>query len=330
MRFSKITAVAYHLPERILPDSEIARLHPEWDITRISQKTGIVERRRAGVNETALALGVKAAERLFMGNGLSRVMVDAAIFCTQNPDYVLPPNSCLAHARLGLRADIPVYDLSHGCAGFVSALSMADALVRAGMARHVLVITADTYSKRMNPDDRAVQTLFGDAGAATLVSESNVECIGSFAFDTDGTGAQNLIVPMSGARGGEVKGTASPGLRGPKDLYMNGREIMAFAISKVPELMDRSLSKAGLSVGDIDWFVFHQANVFMLENLKAICGLPDDKFVINMQKIGNAVSASIPIALRMTIDEGRIKRGDRILSVGFGVGYESGAMIMTL
>ena len=292
MSFSKITAVAYHLPVRILSDSEIARLHPEWDIARISRKTGIVERRRAGEDETALDLGVKAAERLFEENGLSREMVDAAIFCTQNPDYVLPPNSCLAHARLGLRADIPVYDLSHGCAGFVSALSMADALVRAGRARHVLVITADTYSKRMNPDDRTVQTLFGDAGAATLVSESDAECIGSFAFDTDGAGAKNLIVPMSGARGGEVEGTASPGLRGPKDLYMNGREIMTFALSKVPELMDRSLAQAGLSVGDIDWFVFHQANVFMLENLKAICGLPDDKFVVNMQKIGNTVSAS--------------------------------------
>ena len=173
MGFSKIAAVAYHLPERILSDTEIARLHPEWDIARISQKTGIVERRRAGEDETALDLGVRAAERLFEENGLSREMVDAAIFCTQNPDYVLPPNSCLAHARLGLRADIPVYDLSHGCAGFVSALSMADALVRAGRARHVLVITADTYSKRMNPDDRTVQTLFGDAGAATLVSESD-------------------------------------------------------------------------------------------------------------------------------------------------------------
>ncbi|MBO7621118.1 MAG: hypothetical protein J6T06_11450, partial [Victivallales bacterium] len=163
MRFSKIAAIAYHLPERILSDSEIARLHPDWAVARISQKTGIVERRRASEDETALDLGVKAAERLFAENGFSREMVDAAIFCTQNPDYILPPNSCLAHARLGLRADIPVYDLSHGCAGFVSALSMADAIVRAGMARHVLVMTADTYSKRMNPDDRTVQTLFGDA-----------------------------------------------------------------------------------------------------------------------------------------------------------------------
>ncbi len=329
MGFSKIAAVAYHLPERILSDTEIARLHPEWDIARISQKTGIVERRRAGEDETALDLGVRAAERLFGENGLSREMVDAAIFCTQNPDYVLPPNSCLAHARLGLRADIPVYDLSHGCAGFVSALSMADALVRAGRARHVLVITADTYSKRMNPADRTVQTLFGDAGAATLVSESDAECIGSFAFDTDGAGAKNLIVPMSGARGGEIEGTASPGLRGPKDLYMNGREIMAFALSKVPELMDRSLGQAGFSVGDIDWFVFHQANVFMLENLKAICGLPDDRFVVNMQKIGNTVSASIPIALRMAKDE-IAGFGGKILIAGFGVGYESGVAIISM
>ena len=327
--FSKITAVAYHLPERILSDSDIARLHPEWDIARISQKTGIVERRRAGEDETALDLGVKAAERLFEENALSRELIDAAVFCTQNPDYVLPPNSCLAHARLGLRPDIPVYDLSHGCAGFVSALSMADALVRSGMARHVLVITADTYSKRMNPEDRTVQTLFGDAGAAALVSESDTECIGSFAFDTDGTGAKNLIVPMSGARGGDVEGTASPGLRTPADLYMNGREIMTFALSKVPELMDRTLARAGLAIGDIDWFVFHQANVFMLENLKAICGLPDDKFVINMQKVGNTVSASIPIALRMAKDE-IAGFGGKILVAGFGVGYESGAAIIRM
>ena len=327
--FSKITAIAYHLPERILSDSDIARLHPEWDIARISRKTGIVERRRAGEDETALDLGVKAAERLFEENALSRELIDAVVFCTQNPDYVLPPNSCLAHARLGLRPDIPVYDLSHGCAGFVSALSMADALVRSGMASHVLVITADTYSKRMNPEDRTVQTIFGDAGAAALVSESDTECIGSFAFDTDGTGAKNLIVPMSGARGGEVEGTASPGLRTPADLYMNGREIMTFALSKVPELMDRALARAGLAIGDIDWFVFHQANVFMLENLKAICGLPDDKFVINMQKVGNTVSASIPIALRMAKDE-IAGFGGKILVAGFGVGYESGAAIIRM
>lgn len=327
--FSKIAAIAYHLPERILSDSDIARLHPEWDIARISRKTGIVERRRAGEDETALDLGVKAAERLFEENALSRELIDAVVFCTQNPDYVLPPNSCLAHARLGLRPDIPVYDLSHGCAGFVSALSMADALVRSGMASHVLVITADTYSKRMNPEDRTVQTIFGDAGAAALVSESDTECIGSFAFDTDGTGAKNLIVPMSGARGGEVEGTASPGLRTPADLYMNGREIMTFALSKVPELMDRALARAGLAIGDIDWFVFHQANVFMLENLKAICGLPDDKFVINMQKVGNTVSASIPIALRMAKDE-IAGFGGKILVAGFGVGYESGAAIIRM
>ena len=327
--FSKITAIAYHLPERILSDSDIARLHPEWDIARISRKTGIVERRRAGEDETALDLGVKAAERLFEENALSRELIDAVVFCTQNPDYVLPPNSCLAHARLGLRPDIPVYDLSHGCAGFVSALSMADALVRSGMASHVLMITADTYSKRMNPEDRTVQTIFGDAGAAALVSESDTECIGSFAFDTDGTGAKNLIVPMSGARGGEVEGTASPGLRTPADLYMNGREIMTFALSKVPELMDRALARAGSAIGDIDWFVFHQANVFMLENLKAICGLPDDKFVINMQKVGNTVSASIPIALRMAKDE-IAGFGGKILVAGFGVGYESGAAIIRM
>ena len=327
MAFSKIAALAYHLPERTFTDSEIARLHPDWDVARISQKTGITERRRAADDETALDLGVQAAERLFETNEIPREKVDAIVFCTQNPDYLLPPDSCLAHARLGLRPDIPAYDLSHGCAGFVSALSLADALVRAGRAQHVLVITADTYSKRMNPNDRTVQTLFGDAGAAALVTESETEGIGAFAFDTDGSGFRNLIVPMSGARKGEIDGTASPGLRGAGDLFMNGREIMTFALSKVPELMDRSLAAAGLSVDDIDWFVFHQANAFMLENLKVICGLPDEKFIVNMHKIGNTVSASIPIALRMAMD-GRPGFGGRVLIVGFGVGYESGAAIV--
>ena len=329
MAFSKIEAIAYYLPEQTFPDSEVARLHPEWDVGRISLKTGVTDRRRASEDETALDLGVKAAERLFSESGFPREKVDAVVFCTQNPDYILPPNSCLAHERLGLRNDIPAYDLSHGCAGFVSALSMADALIRAGAARHVLVMTADTYSKRMNPDDRTVQTLFGDAGAATLVSESDTERIGAFAFDTDGSGSRNLIVPMSGARKGEVEGTASPGLRGPADLYMNGREIMVFALSKVPELMDRSLAKAGFSVDDVDWFVFHQANAFMLENLRAICGLPEDKFVVNMHKIGNTVSASIPIALRMAMDA-KPAFGGKVLIVGFGVGYESGSAVIDI
>lgn len=330
MPYSRISHIAFSLPKMVLADEDLQREHPDWDVGRISRKSGITSRCRVTDSETALDLGVSAAERLFDETGFSRDHVDALIFCTQHPDYILPPNSCLAHHRLHLRSSIPVYDLCHGCAGFVSALSMADSLIRSAMANHVLVITGDTYSKHMNPNDRTVQTLFGDGGAATLVSSCEQEAIGPFAFDTDGSGAKNLIVPMSGARTGVLEGTADPTLRGPADLFMNGREIMVFALRKVPELMEQTLSKANIAIDGVDFFVFHQANKFMLESLRSICDIPEDKFIINMGEIGNTVSASIPIALRMAQDCGTIKNGMKVFLIGFGVGYECAATLATL
>src|ERR1019366_8587001 len=196
-----ITAVASYLPEGRLSNDRLAAELGAWTADDILQKTGIAERRIASTDECASDLGVAAAERLFAG-GVSREEIDYLLFCTQSPDYFLPTTACLVQERLKLRTDIGAIDFNQGCSGFVYGLSLAKSLVETGLARNVLLITAETYSKFINKRDRSVRTVFGDAAAATLVSgiESDTDLLGPFVFGTDGRGANNLIVPTGAAR----------------------------------------------------------------------------------------------------------------------------------
>jgi 3-oxoacyl-[acyl-carrier-protein] synthase-3 len=227
-------------------------------------------------------------------------------------------------------------DINQGCSGFVYGLALAKSLVEAGLASCVLLVTADTYSKFLHPRDRTVRTIFGDGAAATLVvrSDSEDEAIGPFVLGTDGRGACHLIVPAGGLRQrpdsetGMATEAEGGNWRSDENLYMNGPEIFNFTLSAVPPLVEELLLKANGGLPAVDYFVFHQANRFMLERLRNKLKIAPDKFCIDMEDCGNTVSSTIPLALERARRGGRITSGQRVMLVGFGVGYSWAAAMV--
>jgi 3-oxoacyl-[acyl-carrier-protein] synthase-3 len=336
MRKASIAAVSSYLPERMLTNDQLAAEFPDWPAEKILEKTGIACRRVALDEECASDLGVRAAQRLFESGACRPEDIDFLLFCTQSPDYFLPATACLIQDRLGLRTSCGAIDFNQGCSGFVYGLSLAKSLIESGVSDRVLLITAETYSKFINPRDRSVRTIFGDAAAATLVAavESDDDLVGPFVFGTDGRGAENLIVTAGGLRKplslvtAEEREDKGGNWRSDENLYMNGPEIFNFTLNTVPAAAKALLSRAGYALDEVDHFVFHQANRFMLDRLRAKMSIPPEKFVIDMEDCGNTVSSTIPIALERMMASGHLCAGDRLMLIGFGVGYSwAGAML---
>ncbi len=331
---ASISVIEYYLPEQVLTNAGLAAEFPGWTMEKIQSKTGIEERRIAAADEFASDLAVNAAERLF-ATGIDRESLDALLYCTQSPDYFLPATACLLQHRLGLPTTIAALDFNLGCSGYIYGLGLARGLIESGQAKRVLLLTADTYSKFIHPGDRSVRTLFGDAAAATLVeaSETSGGLNGPFVYGTDGSGAQNLIVPAGGLRkphtdNPEVTTDGAGNQRTENHLYMDGPEIFNFTLRVVPATVEALLAKSGLALDDISLFVFHQANQYLLEHLRKRLGVRAEKFVVSMQKCGNTVSSTIPIALKMAGDAGQLQPGMKVMLLGFGVGYSWGGTIM--
>ena len=261
-----LKAIEYYVPERVLTNAELAVLYPEWTADRIEKKLGIVERHIAADDETAADLGVKAAQRLFAAGVCQPAEIDYLLFCTQAPDYFLPSSACVMQARLGIPQDAGALDFNLGCSGYIYGLSLAKGLIETDQARNVLLITADTYSKMMHPQDKSVRTLFGDGATATLVQASACPqvAIGPFVLGTDGRGARNLIVEAGAFRKRQATNQPVFDENGNPQcdscLYMNGGEIFTFTLETVPKAVNDLLTKAGLRMAGIDLFVFHQAN----------------------------------------------------------------------
>lgn len=334
MMNAHISAIEFHLPEAVLSSEGLAAEFPGWSVEKIQSKTGITERHIARGDEFASDLAVRAAEKLF-STGIPRESVDALFLCTQSPDYLLPTTACLLQDRLSLPTTVAALDYNLGCSGFIYGLGLAKGFIASGQAQRVILITADTYSKFIHPGDRSVRTLFGDAAAATIIDASagSGGLSGPFLYGTDGSGAENLIVPRGGLRRPrqeDAETTTDDGgnQRTENHLYMNGPEIFNFTLRIVPQTVDALLAKSGLTAGEVDLFVFHQANQYMLEHLRKRLNLPADKFVISMQHCGNTVSSTIPIALRMAQESGQLRAGMKVMLLGFGVGYSWGGTIV--
>jgi len=330
-----IATITTHLPAGELRNEDLANELGDWTADKIFEKTGIRTRRIAAEHECASDLGVAAAQRLFETGVCDPGDIDFLIFCTQSPDYFLPATACTMQARLGLRTSCGALDINQGCSGFVYGLALAKSLVEAGTASCVLLVTADTYSKFLHPRDRTVRTIFGDGAAATLVvrSDAEDEAIGPFVMGTDGQGACQLIVPVGGLR---RRPTSETGVateaeggswRSEQNLYMNGPEIFNFTLSAVPPVVEQLLRKANGGPA-VDYFVFHQANRFMLERLRNKLKIAPDKFCIDMEDCGNTVSSTIPLALERARHGGKITGGQRVMLVGFGVGYSWAAAMI--
>ncbi len=331
-----IAAIEYHLPETIVTNHDLANEFPEWSMEKIGSKTGIELRHIAGPEETASDLGLAAARKLFASGACSPTDIDFLILCTQTPDYFLPTTACIMQNALQIPTTSGAFDINLGCSGFVYGLGQAKALIESDQTRNVLLITADTYSRFIHQADRSVRSLFGDGAAATLVcaTETLPPPLDFFVYGTDGAGANNLIVPTGGARRRHddcslnITYDKFGNMRSPNNLYMNGQEIFSFTLRVVPELVARVISNAGLCLSDIDLFVFHQANSYMLEGLRKKLNISPDRFIVHLAECGNTVSSTIPIALKHAALEGRLRAGHRVLIVGFGVGYSWAGAIL--
>lgn len=331
-----VKAIDYALPEKILDTAQLARDYPEWSVEKIDDKTGIRERHISAEHECASDLGVAAAQALFQSANCSAQSFDFLLLCTQSPDYFLPPTSCVLQDRLQMRPSAGALDFNLGCSGYIYGLGLAQGLIETGQASNLLLITAETYTKFIHPRDRSVRTIFGDGAAATWISASpsGPASLGPYVYGTDGSGAENLIVPAGAMRQPLSPETSrettddSGNVRTPANLYMNGPEIFTFTMRVVPSLVREMLQKSALGWDDIDLVVFHQANRHMLEHLRKSMRIPEEKFYISFAHCGNTVSSTIPIALTEARREGRLSDGSRVLLVGFGVGYSWGATIL--
>lgn len=327
---AKIECVSYYLPQATLSNEELSRVFPEWSVEKIANKTGIRSRHIAAPDEYSSDLASGAAQTLFDQHGIDRGSVDYLIVCTQSPDYFLPTTACIVQDRIGLDTRVGAIDVNLGCSGYIYSLGLAKGLIESGQADRVLVVTADTYSKFIQTDNKSVRTIFGDGASATLVTGDGVpESIQAITYGTDGSGARHLMVPHGGLRTGAS--TAPPAATQESngyDLFMDGPEIFNFTIRVVPESVSQILGKAGLDKEDIDLFVFHQANAFMLQHLRTKLKISEDRFFISMEATGNTVSSSIPIALADAVDKGVLRKGMRVLLLGFGVGLSWGGLVL--
>jgi len=316
-----ISDIAYYLPDKIVTNEDLAAEFPEWSAEKIFRKVGIRQRHVAADGETATDMAEKAARKLFI-QGVSQENIDFVLLCTQSPDYKLPTSACILQDKLGLNVSAGALDFDLGCSGYVYGLALAKGLVVGGMAKNVLLLTAETYNKYIHPSDKGNRTIFGDGASATLISTEGKMRIGEFAFGTDGSGSKDLIVPNGGARA--VIGTENhiddKPIEHPNNIFMDGSDIFSFTLKVVPELMAKVMQKNNEQLENIDLFVMHQANRYMLDFLRQKLKIDAKKMYINMENIGNTVSSTVPIALKDALDEKVIKHGVKVAIAGFGVG----------
>lgn len=320
-KYAAIGPISFFLPEKIETNQDLQQANPKWDLDLIASKTGIYQRHIAGDHECSSDLGVAAAEQLFAEYEIDRNSIDFLLFCTQTPDYPLPTSACLIQHRLGLPQHCGALDFNLGCSGFVYGLSLADGLIRSGAARRILLITGETYSKMIDPQDRSLRTIFGDAAAATLVEPADAPAFSQFRFGTDGSGADTLLATDKGFRRPEDAITPRHRKRWNSDLYMDGPALINFSVEKIPGLVTSILEGAGLTDQDIDLYLFHQATLKMLEELRNQIKVDPEKLPIKIRDIGNTVGSTIPILIRQLRDSGELSAGMQTMMIGFGVGW---------
>ncbi len=326
-----LTGVGTYLPEARLTNELIFEHYGEWSAEKISNKTGIDSRHVAAEDEFTSDMAVKAAEALFAEDPSRREGIDMMMLTTVTPDYLVPFTAGMIHDALGLPKSVAAMDVGLGCSGYVYGLGIAAGMVESGRMRKVLLLTGDRFSTFTEQGGQDVRTLFGDGASASLIEAVDADGTTSGAFiedvsyGTDGSGARKLLVPTSGVRGHAGNETCE---ESKPILHMDGPHVFDFTLRTVAPHIREFLEKRELSVPDVDLFVFHQANLFMMEHLRRRLKVTDEQFVVHIAEVGNTISSSIPIALRSAMDAGRVKPGSKVLLVGFGVGYSWGCVLL--
>jgi len=329
---ASIKAISVYLPKNKLSNDDLSIEFPSWSADKISKKTGIYSRGISDKNETSCDMAVSVSEKLFFDHKIDKKKIDFILLCTQSPDYFLPTTACIVQNKLGLQTNCGALDFNLGCSGYIYGLALAKGLISSGIANNVLLITSETYSKYIHNKDKSNRTIFGDAAAASLISKDDYGTIERFSLGSDGSGAKNLIVKNGAAKYPDVIGKNEfdndEFLKNDSNLYMNGKEIFMFTSNAVPKIVHDCLIKNNLLINQVDLFIFHQANSYMLEYMRRKIKIPKEKFYIYIKNVGNTVSSTIPIALDDAIKNKRITPGMNVLLVGFGVGYSFGATII--
>lgn len=313
-----IGEIEYYLPRNIISNKF---LNQECGISSLflEQKIGIKERRKADANQSTSDLGCKAAEALFIRKKVRRDDIDLLLVCTQNPDYRLPTTACIIQDKMGLKKSCVAFDINLGCSGFVYSVVIAGNFIKTGMIKHALLIMADQYSKIIDYKDKNTASLFGDASSAILLSP----CEDGFGvidanLGTDGSGAENLILYNSGIVRNDGKN---------QYLHMDGKEIFKFSITEIPNSINKLLFKNNLKIKDIKFFIFHQANKYILTELQKTLQISSDQMIIDMEFYGNTVSSTVPIAYKNLLNKKKLKKDDLLIFCGFGVGLSWGTIL---
>jgi len=317
--YSKISDIQYYLPPKLLSNEDLVFDNPDWRMDDIEKKTGIKYRYICEDAQTSKDIALLACEKIFNSN-VRRSDIDFLIVITESPEYIAPAMSCDLQNSLGLETSIASFDVNLGCSGFVYGLMVADSILCANNYSNGLLVCVDTYSKYISSNDRTCRPLFSDAASATLITASKKKTVGPFVLGTDGSGYKDLMVKNSGT----IKNIDTE-----RNLYfMNGSAVFMFTMRVVPKAVNDLLIKEKCNTEDIDLFVFHQASKLVIDNLKRLLKLSNEKVFENYQLVGNTVSSSIPIALSQAKSAKKIKKGSIVMLVGFGVGLSWGATII--
>ncbi|MEX3015773.1 beta-ketoacyl-ACP synthase III [Gymnodinialimonas hymeniacidonis] len=315
--------IGHYLPERIVPNAEFEAMDTietsdEW----IRARSGIERRHFAAEGETTSQMAIAAAERALAHAGLSADDLDAVVVATSTPDLTFPSVATMVQAGLGMTKGF-AFDVQAVCAGFVYALANANALIVSGQANRVVVIGAETFSRIMDWTDRTTCVLFGD-GAGALILEAQESAgtsddSGILATDLHSDGTHRDLLYVDGG----VSATQSTGV-----LKMQGKEVFRHAVEKLTKTAETALDKAGVGVADVDWVVPHQANIRIITGTVKKFGLPMDKVIVTVQDHGNTSAASIPLAMSVGVSDGRIQKGDLLVTEAIGGGLAWGAVIL--
>lgn len=327
-----IKAISYYLPSQVVTNEELVKEFPEWSVDKVANKVGVMSRHIAAPDETAGDMAEKAARKLFAEWNIQADDVDFLLLCTQSPDYFLPSTACVLQNRLGLKTNIGAFDYNLGCSGCIYGLAIAKGLISTGIAHNVLLLTSETYNKYLHPTDKSNRSIFGDGAAACLISTEGFARIGEFSLGTDGSGAENLIVKTGASRYRQSTGLSVVDEEGhtcfDDYLYMNGSAIFNFTLDTVPKLLKQVLDKNKLEKEQVDYYVLHQANKFMLNTIRKVCGLPKEKFFVNLENTGNTVSSTILIGLQQCMEQNIVKKEMKVMIGGFGVGLSWGGAVL--
>ncbi|MEP4377857.1 MAG: ketoacyl-ACP synthase III [Alphaproteobacteria bacterium] len=327
------------LPETIVSNDDLRAAYPDWDFDRLEARTGVMSRHIAAPDETALDLAFAACERLKETGALDdNSGIDGLLFCTETPDYPIPSNACLLHGKLGLPQNVMGLDINMGCSGYLYALQVAQSLIKSGAASRILLATADTYSRLINPGDRSTRVLFGDGAAVSVIASSDDDQSGIIDLNlgSEGKFYDRFMVPAGGTRwpldeSSHVETEDKSGnIRTPADITMEGFQVLSFFNSVIPKHVRGLLEANDHTLDDVDLFVFHQASQVALDSIAKALKIPDGKLVNKLATTGNLVSASVPVALAMARDDGTAKPGQLAILCGFGVGLSWGSALVRL